>query len=36
MSDDTLQRIFGTILGAFCARHLGPPLQGIVDQASAG
>ncbi|GBF98747.1 dynein heavy chain axonemal [Raphidocelis subcapitata] len=35
MSDDTLQRIFGTILGAFCDRHLGPPLHGIVDQLVA-
>lgn len=33
MADETLQRIFGTILGAFCARHLAPSLAGVCDKA---
>jgi hypothetical protein len=35
MADSTLQRIFGTILGAFCSRHLGAALQGIADKVGA-
>jgi hypothetical protein len=35
MADSTLQRIFGTILGSFCSRHLGQALQGIADKVGA-
>jgi hypothetical protein len=33
MSDATVQRIFGTILGAFCGRHLGQALTATADKA---
>jgi hypothetical protein len=33
MADETLQVIFGTILSAFCTKHLGAALQqGIADK----
>lgn len=32
MADETLQVIFGTILGAFCSKYLGQGLAGVCDK----
>lgn len=32
MADETLGRIFGTILCAFCSKYLGQALQGIAEK----
>ena len=32
MADETLNRIFGTILGAFSSKYLGQALQGIAEK----